>query len=358
MNLAVLPIRQGCKRNRAASRKWHNFYVTSLWKGVNKMLEDKFGRRFHYLRLSITDVCNFKCKYCLPDGYACDTERDFLALPEIKTLVNGFASLGTSKVRITGGEPSLRKDLPKIIEACASAKGIKHVAMTSNGYKLESDIQKWVDAGLNSLNISIDSLDPRLFAAITGHNKLETILRGIDKAIALGVKVKINAVLMKQYNEKELQNFLTWLKVTPVTLRLIELMETGDNVTFFEENHVSGIPIKEQLLGNGWEQLIRDKTAGPAQEFFHPDYHGKIGLIMPYSNDFCATCNRLRISATGKLHLCLFSDQGLDIRPALQSISSTELQARLVSLLGDKEATHWLQDGYTGATKHLAMLGG
>jgi cyclic pyranopterin phosphate synthase len=278
VNLAIKLIRQGCKRNRASSRKCHNFYVTSLGKVLNKMLEDKFGRRFQNLRLSITDVCNFKCNYCLPDGYTCDTCRDFLALPEIKTLVNGFASLGTSKVRITGGEPSLRKDLSEIINACASAKGIKHVAMTSNGYKLESDIHKWVDAGLDSLNISIDSLDPRIFAAITGHNKLETILRGIDKAIALGVKVKINSVLMKQYNEQELQNFLRWLKSTTVTLRLIELMQTGDNVSFFEQNHVLGMPIKEQLVANGSGQLIRDKAAGPAQEFYHSDYQGKIGI--------------------------------------------------------------------------------
>jgi cyclic pyranopterin phosphate synthase len=327
-------------------------------KVLNEMLEDKFGRRFHYLRLSITDVCNFSCDYCLPDGYACDTDRDFLRLAEIKTLVNGFAALGTSKIRITGGEPSLRKDLPEIISACASALGIKHVAMTSNGYKLESDIQKWVDAGLNSLNISIDSLDPRMFAAITGHDKLESILRGIDKAIALGVKVKVNAVLMKQYNQQELQHFLNWIAATPVTLRLIELMQTGDNLQFFEKNHVSGMPIKQQLIDNGWTQMIADKAAGPAQEFYHPDYQGKIGLIMPYSKDFCATCNRLRISSTGKLHLCLFADQGLDIRPNLQLPESDALQQQLVALLADKEATHWLQDGYTGGTKHLAMLGG
>jgi cyclic pyranopterin phosphate synthase len=131
-------------------------------------------------------MCNFKCKYCLPDGYACDTDRDFLSLPEIQTLVNGFVSLGTSKVRITGGEPALRKDLPEIIKACSSAKGIQHVAMTSNGHKLETDIGKWVDAGLDTLNISTDSLDPRMFAAITGRNKLESILSGIDKAIASG----------------------------------------------------------------------------------------------------------------------------------------------------------------------------
>ncbi|WP_133471518.1 GTP 3',8-cyclase MoaA [Paraglaciecola marina] len=322
------------------------------------MLEDKYGRRFHYLRLSITDVCNFSCDYCLPDGYQCDNDRDFLKVSEIKTLVSGFAKLGTSKVRITGGEPALRKDLCDIIKVCASTAGIEHIAMTTNGFKLESDIQAWVDAGLDALNISIDSLDPRMFASITGHNKLESILRGIDKALALGVRVKVNAVLMKQYNEKELEPFLAWLKTTPVTLRLIELMQTGDNNEFFQQNHVSGMPIKDKLLAGGWSQLIRDKSSGPAQEFYHPDFEGRMGLIMPYSKDFCASCNRLRISSLGKLHLCLFSEQGLDIRPALQSANDEMLQHQLTALLGDKKATHWLQEGYTGATKHLAMIGG
>lgn len=322
------------------------------------MLEDKFGRRFHYLRLSVTDVCNFKCNYCLPDGYQCDSDRNFLAVDEIKTLVQGFAALGTSKIRITGGEPSLRKDLPEILSICANTPGIQQLAMTTNGYKLESDIQSWVDAGLQSINVSIDSLDPRMFNAITGNDKLTTIIRGIDKAISLGVKVKVNAVLLKQYNGSQLQTFLDWVKTTPVSFRMIELMQTGDNLDFFKQNHISALPIKEQLIDQGWSQLIRDKAAGPAQEFYHSDYAGRIGVIMPYSNDFCSSCNRLRISATGKLHLCLFADQGLDIRPNLTSANSQELQSQLVSLLSDKEATHWLQDGYTGGTKHLAMLGG
>lgn len=322
------------------------------------MLEDKYGRRFHYLRLSITDVCNFSCTYCLPDGYACDSDRDFMSPEEISTLVNTFAQLGTSKVRLTGGEPSLRKDLPQIIQQCASTPGIEHVAMTSNGYKLEKCVEEWVDAGLHSINISIDSLDPRLFAAITGHDSLKTILVGIDKALSLGLKVKVNAVLMRQYNESEFARFLNWLKKTPISLRLIELMQTGDNAGFFQKNHVSAEPLKEQLLQTGWGQVIRDKAAGPAQEFYHPDYAGKIGLIMPYSKDFCSSCNRLRISATGKLHLCLFAEQGLDIRRYITAGDEIGLRKELINLLGNKEASHWLQDGLTGATKHLAMLGG
>ncbi len=322
------------------------------------MLQDKFGRRFHYLRLSITDVCNFSCEYCLPDGYQCDTDRDFLSLIEIKRIASAFAKLGTSKIRITGGEPSLRKDLPEAIRACANTPGIKQVAITTNGYKLPDHIDSWVEAGLTQMNVSIDSLDPRMFASITGHDKLDVILRGIDRAIELGVTVKVNAVLMRHFNQHELSSFLQWIKTTSITLRFIELMQTGDNQLFFDKNHASGLPIKEQLISEGWQQIIRDKTAGPAQEFSHPDFKGRIGLIMPYSKDFCASCNRLRISALGKLHLCLFSEQGLDIREYITDDDTQRLQEELTTLLGDKKSTHFLHDGYTGATKHLAMLGG
>ncbi len=322
------------------------------------MLEDKFGRRFHYLRMSITDVCNFRCNYCLPDGYKADGERSFLNVDELSIVAKAFASLGTSKIRITGGEPSLRKDLTDIITLCANTDGIKQVAMTTNGFRLERDVDRWHQAGLNTLNISIDSFDPHMFASITGHNKLETILRGIDRALELGIKVKINAVLLRQYNGSEMSRFLKWIKAKPVTLRFIELMQTGDNASFFEKNHVSGEPIKQDLLSQGWGQVIRDKAAGPAQEFQHPDYDGRIGLIMPYSKDFCASCNRLRISALGKLHLCLFAEMGIDLRPHMASTDHYALREALIAHLGDKEATHYLHEGYTGATTHLAMLGG
>lgn len=323
----------------------------------NKLI-DRYGRRFRYLRLSITDVCNFRCNYCLPEGYQCDSDRDFLAVNEIQTLVQAFAGLGTRKIRVTGGEPSLRKDLTDIIALCANTQGIDEVALTTNGFKLQSKVQSWQQAGLTSLNVSIDSLDSRQFAAITGHDKLREILTGLEQATALGLKVKVNAVLLKPYGDGQLHGFLQWLKTTPLTLRFIELMQTGDNQRFFNDNHVSGQPIKQQLLAQGWQSVVRPNTAGPAEEFWHPDYAGRIGLIMPYSKDFCASCNRLRVSALGKLHLCLFAEQGLDIRPLMQAGDVAALQQRLRDLLGQKDASHWLDKGYTGATRHLAMLGG
>ena len=323
------------------------------------MLTDNFGRRFHYLRLSITDVCNFSCNYCLPNGYQCDQPRDFMSLIEIQRIAKAFAELGTEKIRITGGEPALRKDLPEIISTCKQTTGIKRVAITTNGFKLPEHLPQWLDAGIDAINVSIDSLDPRQFHAITGHDKLQTILKGIDLALADGrAQIKVNAVLMRDYSGKGIQSYLNWLKNTPVTLRFIELMQTGDNKVFFDAQHVQGSRIKQNLILDGWLPVIQDKTAGPAQEFYHPDYQGRIGLIMPYAKDFCNSCNRLRISSSAKLHLCLFGDEGLSLREELQQDNLAPLQAKILSLLTDKKATHFLHEKLTGATKHLAMLGG
>ena len=323
------------------------------------MLTDNFGRKFYYLRLSITDVCNFRCNYCLPDGYQCDHDRKFLTLPEITRLASAFSQMGTEKIRITGGEPSLRKDLPEIIATCKQTPGIKKVAITSNGFKLPEHLPAWLDAGIDAINISIDSLDPRQFHAITGHDKLNHILKGVDMALAAGnTDIKINTVLMREYNGYDIASYLAWLKDTPVTLRFIELMQTGDNQAFFYAQHVQGSRIKQNLILDGWLPVINDKAAGPAQEFYHPDYAGKIGLIMPYSKDFCNSCNRLRVSSLGKLHLCLFTEQGLSLKDYLQTDDVEPLKAAISHMMTDKKQTHFLHEKLTGATKNLAMLGG
>lgn len=322
------------------------------------MLEDAMGRRFYYLRLSVTDVCNFRCTYCLPDGYQGKPDQSFLTLPEIRQTLAAFAGLGTEKVRITGGEPGLRRDLTEIIECAAQTPGIRTVALTTNGYKLPERIAQWRQAGLNQLNVSIDSLDADEFKAITGHDRLYEVLRGLEAAIELGLSVKVNAVLMRGLPD-QLATFLDWLKTTPVTLRFIEVMETGDHPAFFREHHISGQTVKQQLLSEGWQAVKRRRDAGPAEEFRHPEYQGRIGLIMPYSHDFCSSCNRLRISSTGKLHLCLFSDGGLDVRPWMQpEVAVTELQAQLTALLKHKAPSHLLHDGITGGTQNLSIIGG
>ncbi|UBH26948.1 GTP 3',8-cyclase MoaA [Aeromonas enteropelogenes] len=323
-------------------------------------LEDGFSRRFYYLRLSITDVCNFRCTYCLPDGYRPEGRKSFLSVDEIRRVVSGFAAMGTRKVRLTGGEPSLRRDFTSIIEAVAGTPGIEKVAMTTNGYRLKERAREWFDAGLSALNVSVDSLDPRQFHQITGENKLAEVMEGIEAALAAGFKsVKINAVLLKGLNDYQLEAFLAWIKHKPIELRFIELMQTGEMDTLFQNHHVSGEQIKQRLLESGWVQQLRGKDDGPAQVFMHPESQGGVGLIMPYSKDFCAGCNRLRVSSVGKLHLCLFGDNGVELRDLLGADSQQEaLQQRIRSALSGKAATHRLHEGNAGATPHLASIGG
>ena len=165
------------------------------------MLLDPQGRDFSYLRLSITDLCNYRCNYCLPDGFKCDDKAHYLSLPEIAALVQSFARQGITKVRITGGEPALRRDVSEVIALIKNTPGIEKVAITTNGYQLSRHIKSWQSAGLDAINVSCDSLDPRMMQAIIGRNNLAAILQGIDDAIATGIKqVKVNTVLLKQYN--------------------------------------------------------------------------------------------------------------------------------------------------------------
>ena len=325
------------------------------------MLQDNFGRRFHYLRLSVTDVCNFRCNYCLPDGYQMPSGGvpEFLSRDEIAVLVSAFAALGTSKVRLTGGEPSLRRDLSELIATCKQTPGIRRVAMTTNGYQLHKKADEWLSAGLDAINVSIDSLDPQAFQRITGHDCLKDILAGIRRVASLGIdSIKVNAVMLGAHNGDALGRFLDWLRDTPVTVRFIELMRTGDNAAFFRDNRLSGEAVMGGLLERGWREVVRQVDAGPARELWHPEYAGRLGFIMPYSQDFCASCNRLRVSATGKVHLCLFATQGNDVRDFCRRGDVDGLVARLQHLVGEKEGAHHLHDGYTGATRHLAMLGG
>lgn len=198
-----------------------------------QQLVDQFARKFYYLRLSITDVCNFRCTYCLPDGYKPSGRHEFLSLSEIQRISRAFAELGTEKVRITGGEPTMRKDFTDIIAAIHENQAIKKIAVTTNGYRMARDVQKWKEAGLGAINVSVDSLDPRQFAAITGQDKFYQVMQGIDAAFEAGFdKVKVNAVLMKNVNDIALKSFLNWIKHRPIQLRFIELMETGKGVTF------------------------------------------------------------------------------------------------------------------------------
>lgn len=339
-----------------------NADTSRIWKGVKvQQLTDAFTRKFYYLRLSITDVCNFRCTYCLPNGYQpVEPKKNFLTLPEIRRISHAFADLGTEKIRLTGGEPSMRRDFCDIIAAIRENPAIHTLAVTTNGYRLARDIAQWRSAGLTALNVSVDSLDARQFHAITGQDKFHQVMEGIDAAFAAGFsQVKVNTVLMREVNDNQLAAFLSWIRSRPIQLRFIELMETGEGGALFRQHHLSGQVIRQQLLQQGWQLQQRHRSAGPAQVFRHPDYVGEIGLIMPYESNFCASCNRLRVSALGNLHLCLFGEQGIELRDLLvRDDQKQALMQRIQQALSSKKATHFLHQGNSGITQNLSFIGG
>ena len=327
------------------------------------LLQDNFGRKFPYIRMSITDVCNFKCGYCLPNGYQVDKSdnRKFLHLDEIRRLAIVFSKLGVSKIRITGGEPTVRKDFFEIIKILKDV-GIKKVTITTNGYHLDKKAQMLVDSGLNGINISMDSLDRKTFKSITGHDRLPEILKGIQILQDLNFdNIKINAVLLNNINasEKDFNSWGKFIKTNKVDFRFIELMQTGDNLDYFRKYHISSKIFKEYLNKNNWIYQTLGKDAGPSINYINPDYKGKFGIIAPYSKDFCKSCNRLRITSRGDLRLCLFGNTGISIRHLLQKDDQIEeLQDLILGQMKFKKESHYLELGETGLTKNLSTTGG
>ena len=327
-------------------------------------LKDNFGRTFPYIRLSITDICNFKCGYCLPNGYKIDKSdnRTFLNIEEIGRLAKALSELGVSKIRLTGGEPTVRKDFFEIVKIIKENSGIKKTVITTNGYKLDKIANDIKNSGLDGINISIDSLNPNIFKEITGHDRLVEILRGIKELQKLNFKnIKINAVLLKGVNDSE-NDFNEWaefIKINEVDFRFIELMQTGDNLDYFKKYHVPAKKFTDYLNNNNWVIQTFGKDAGPSKNYLNPKFRGKFGIIAPYSKDFCKSCNRLRITAKGDLRLCLFGNTGINIRHLMQKDSQIEeLKDLILKQLNFKKESHYLEIGETGLTKNLSTTGG
>ena len=325
----------------------------------HESLEDQFGRRFAYLRLSLTDVCNFRCEYCLPDGYQ-GTPYGFLSRAEMGRLIHHFAALGIRKLRLTGGEPLIRRDVLDIVRDAAETPSIETLAMTTNAYRLREMAVPLREAGLHTLNISLDSLDPENFARITGDQRHARVMEGIEAAIAAGFeRVKINSVLLRGLNDGEVADFVEYVRHRPITVRFIELMRTANNGDYFGKRHVRARGIAQQLEAEGWQRQQRGGTDGPAIEFSHSDYRGRIGFITPYAAGFCDGCNRLRVTARGGLRLCLFGTGTHDLRPLLQNDQQeAAFRESVFAALFHKQAGHRLNEGDYGDTPHLAMTGG
>ncbi|MDC0250084.1 GTP 3',8-cyclase MoaA [Candidatus Pelagibacter sp.] len=328
------------------------------------ILKDSFGRKFPYIRLSISDVCNFKCGYCLPDGYKIDKSdnRTFINIEEIRRLARALSELGVSKIRLTGGEPTVRKDFFEIVKIIKKNSGIKKTVITTNGYRLDKIANDIKNSGLDGINISIDSLNAETFKKITGHDRLEEILRGIKNLQKLNFKnIKINAVLLKGVNdsEKDFNDWAEFVKNNEIDFRYIELMQTGDNLDYFNKYHVPAKKFTDYLNNNNWVIQTFGKDSGPSKNYLNPKFKGKFGVIAPYSKDFCKSCNRLRITAKGDLRLCLFGNTGINIRHLMQKDNQiNELKDLILKQLNFKKESHYLEIGETGLTKNLSTTGG
>lgn len=332
---------------------------SDLYSDNEQQLTDSFSRRLTYLRLSITDVCNFRCEYCLPNGYQGKCPDEELSVPEIATLIRAFAQVGTEKVRITGGEPSIRRDVVDIIDTIKNTAGIKTVAMSSNGYKLGKHLADWQSAGLNQLNISMDSFDANIFHKMTGFDMLPQLMTDMDTLLeTTNIKLKINGVLMAETAFQNLLDAMNYVKTRPVTYRFIEFMQTSDNSDLFFAQHTQADSITDYLLARGWQANARGHADGPAIEYSHPDYLGRIGMITPYAAHFCDNCNRLRVSSVGKVHLCLFDQGNYDIRHYLRQNDVAGLITTLQNFMPIKPEHHHLHDANSGIMHNLSIIGG
>lgn len=272
-------------------------------------MRDQFQREISYLRVSITDLCNLRCRYCMPDGVCQKRHEDILSFEEITEIVTAAASQGIRKIRVTGGEPLVRKGCVELCRMIAAVPGIEEVDMTTNGILLGRYANELKEAGVRRVNVSLDTLQAEKYQFITGGGNLQEALHGIQAAFAAGLTpVKINTVLMGGFNDDEILNFVELTRKTPVELRFIELMPMGG--TFDKEAYLPGDVVLERVP----ELREVPENGGVARLYRLPDGQGRIGLISPLSRHFCGSCNRLRLTSEGELKPCLHSNQEILVR--------------------------------------------
>lgn len=320
-------------------------------------LVDLHGRTIGYLRLSVTDRCNLRCVYCMPeDGIAKKMHEDMLSFEAQLAIVKAAASLGVRKVRLTGGEPLVRKNLSYLVAGIKAVEGIEEVTMTTNGLLLKNQLPELKAAGLDRVNISLDSCDPLHYERITRGGKLADVLEGIQMAIDLGMHpVKVNVVLMRDDSAKDFNQFFTALP-DAVELRFIELMPIGPAAAWHDLAYIAW----PELMARHPEIIVDDDAAlgnGPCRFYYHKKFKRRFGVINPISDHFCDRCNRIRVTADGMLKTCLHTSEEIDLRPALQS--ETDLMALIKRGILTKGAKHRLgENDFEPIQRAMNSIGG
>ncbi len=316
-------------------------------------MNDRFGRTITYLRLSLTERCTLRCAYCRADEGICP-KRSELSQDAFLRIVRAFAALGVNKVRLTGGEPMLRRDLMGILAGIRQIGGIEEIAMTTNGQHLPGMSRALKEAGLDRLNISVDSLKPERYARITGGGSLARVQTGIDEALGAGfAPIKLNVVLLRGQNDDETGDFIELTRERPIDVRFIEYMPLGQ--TDRAALRVGG---DELLRKHPQLQALAPLYRGqPARDYRMPGYCGRVGLIDPVSHRFCADCNRVRVMSDGMLRPCLGSNEEFSLQEALRREDDAMLHEVIACAIAQKPSTHGF-DGAFQAEKTMSRIGG
>jgi len=327
------------------------------------MLLDPYKRKINYLRISVTDRCNLRCLYCMPEeGVSLIPHEHILTYEEILRIARVFATEGISKIRLTGGEPLVRKGIIDFISRLSRIEEIKDLSLTTNGIFLKEFAQGLRQAGLKRINISLDSLRKERFFQITRKDELGRVWAGIEEALKVGLSpIKINMVAIKGLNDDEIESFARLSLHLPLTVRYIEYMPSGNGEPW-EESDLLTIPhIKSRLENMGKLVLIpSNQWDGPAMRFRFEGALGEIGLIGPVSSHFCGDCNRLRLTPDGKIRTCLFSDEEIDVKELLRKGGSDDdLKERLLVALKSKPEKHQINTHqFKKCQRNMSAIGG
>ncbi|MBI9112307.1 GTP 3',8-cyclase MoaA [Maridesulfovibrio ferrireducens] len=328
-------------------------------------LIDKLGRSVSYLRLSVTDRCNLRCKYCVTKDFTFTPHPNILRYEEMLRLIDLAASLNISKLRLTGGEPFVRRGFMDFISSIQNNHADMDLRITTNGTLLEQYVKDLKKIGISRLNISLDTLNRETFKDITGSDYLNEVLNSISACLSAGIRVKINAVAMKGINDHELESFIKFTKENPVDFRFIEFMPMGEDTRWSNERFWGAEEILEQARQFASLNLIK-RTAenrGPAQMYSIHGGKGRLGLISPVSSHFCGTCNRLRITSDGYLRTCLFSDKTYRLRDIMRNpkLNDESLKRVLVAATRDKPLGYDLLQARRGSEvcgTQMSAIGG
>ncbi|MDP1581896.1 MAG: GTP 3',8-cyclase MoaA [Bradyrhizobium sp.] len=339
---------------------------TSSLASLSRPMTDPFGRTISYLRVSVTDRCDLRCFYCMSEDMTFLPKADLLSLEELDRLCTAFIAKGVKKLRLTGGEPLVRRNVMSLVRSLSrhlDSGALNELTLTTNGSQLARFASELRDCGVRRINVSLDTLDPAKFKAITRWGDLDKVLAGIEAARAAGIAVKINAVALKNLNEEEIPSLMQWAHGKGMALTLIEVMPMGDIGEGRIDQYVPLSLLRARLAQQFTLSDLPDDTGGPARYVSVAETGGKLGFITPMTHNFCEACNRVRITCTGTLHTCLGHEDASDLRKPLRASADNDLlSAAIDRAIGLKPKGHDFiidrRHNRPSVSRHMSVTGG